>query len=242
MSEIIDSIKEAIKKRMVTPVYGTFITFWAIFHWRALYSTFFMSEDYIFKATGLLRDQYIANLFWNSEKIFTSLLNWIAPLILTWVTIWFAPKYILIPAFKKEEEYRIEKIKTRLESQEKITQEETKLTKKETEKLKAVERKITKEEQIKSKDPRTMWNEEYEKFKGTNNFNSFYLIIESLYKHGGRVEWYTPGSSYGTSVPRDLLAYAHSNELIELDVDKNNNTVIKLTEKGKFFIAKINEH
>jgi hypothetical protein len=108
-NEFKQSVNKAINKRLTTPIYGTFFIYWVIFHWNFVYTTFFVSEDKIWQSTGLLKNIYLEQYYFNYHN-FDFFILWILPVILTWLTIWFFPKYVLISAFKKDEEYETEKI------------------------------------------------------------------------------------------------------------------------------------
>ena len=53
-NEAADSVKETIKERLNTSVYGWFTIFWSLFHWQFLTALFFVREE----------------KFWESHHIF----------------------------------------------------------------------------------------------------------------------------------------------------------------------------
>lgn len=65
MSELTDSIGEAIRKRVVSATLAIYLFFWCIFHWEALYTTFFTSQDIIYEKFGMLKNEYINHYFFN---------------------------------------------------------------------------------------------------------------------------------------------------------------------------------
>lgn len=62
--------------------------------------------------------------------------------------------------------------------------------------------------------------------------NKFSEVIDSIYQHQGYIRHYDFGEEF--TISQDILAYAHSNNLIEIDQSKN---VITLTQKGKYFVS-----
>src|SRR3989344_2658128 len=206
-SEITDSFKNSIKKRLTSSVYGTFIIYWLIFHWNFIFTIFFVSEDKIWDSMGLLKNDYlIKNFFDYSNLSFYSL--WIIPIILTYLTIWIFPKYVIIPAFKKEEEYETEKILFRLSEQRKIEAAKVGVERETVKKVTAVAEKVLQEKKIKSNDPTIGWQEELK------NTISVPMILEAI-KNAVRVIYQTGGefvtdpianSSYRAFISPDLLS------------------------------------
>jgi hypothetical protein len=67
--------------------------------------------------------------------------------------------------------------------------------------------------------------------------NKFHEITDSYYKHKGLISDYNYGDRF--EVSKDILVYAHSNELIEIDITTNR---ITLTPKGKYFVSKFSSN
>lgn len=229
-NEFMQSVNDTIKKRTASPVYGTYIIYWVIFHWQLIYTAFFVSEDKIWASSGLLRNEYLYKTFFNYNNL-SFYLYWILPAILTFLTIWYFPVWFGIAAFSKDEEFRIKKRKIRIQKNKELEVEETKLEEKNVERLETVEKKVKKEKDIKFLDPTIEWQKDYEKFKQTKFFKSFNFIIESIYKQNG---WIKKNVGYNVfQIPQDLLAYAHTNNLVKFI---NKSEQIELTDKGKFFV------
>ena len=96
-NEIVDSVKEASKKRLVTPLYGVFTLSWMVFHWELIYAALFVDQDKIWQATGLLKNQYLHTTFFNIHS-WSFYMLWLLPIVLTYLIIWIFPKWISIPA------------------------------------------------------------------------------------------------------------------------------------------------
>lgn len=231
-NEIINSFNGVLKKRLTTPIYGTFLVSWLILHWEFIFVIFFVSEDKIWQSTGLLKNDYLIREFFNFSN-WHFYLSWILPFILTWLVIWKFPGWISLPAFRKEEEYRLAKSRIRIAEQKKLEAEEIKLEQEKKKKLDIVSETIQKEKEIQKSDPSIIWKEEYVLFKRTQYYSDFNLLIESVYQRNGDIHWYKENTGLRTSLPKGVLAYSHANGLVEFS---SGNKVISLTEKGKFFV------
>lgn len=231
-NEIINSFNNTLKKRLTTPIYGTFLVSWLIFHWEFIFVIFFVSEDKIWQSTGLLKNDYLIREFFNFSGWYFYL-SWILPFVLTWLIIWKFPNWISLPAFKKEEEYRLAKNRIRVAEQKKLETEEIKLEQEKKKKLDIVSETVQKEKEIQELDPSINWKEEYEIFKNSQYYSNFNLIIESVYQRNGNISWYGENATYQTHIPKGILAYSHTNGLVEFGT---GNKTINLTTKGKFFV------
>jgi hypothetical protein len=205
-NEITDSIRDVTRKRLTSPVYGTFLISWLVFHWEFVFTALFVSEEKIWQVSGLLKNDYLVKTFFDLGNWYFYV-SWILPFVFTWLIIWKFPKWISLPAFKKDEEYRLEKNRIRIIEQKKL--------------------------EIKELEPRIGWRIEYNSFKNSQYYHDFNLIIESVYEGSGKITW--AGRRGLTNLPKGILAYAHTNGLIDLDGDKKS---INLTEKGKFFVKR----
>lgn len=223
-NEITNSFEEALKKRISTPIYGTFLISWLIFHWNFVFTIFFVSEEKIWQANGILKNDYLIKTFFNLSD-WHFYLWWFLPFVSTWLIIWYFPSWVSLPAFKKEEEYRLEMKRIRIATERQIENEKRRLEQVNLNRLKVIGEKTQKEKEIKREDPSIGWKEEYELFKKIPAYRRFNMLIESIYQHGGSISWINDNS---------LLAYSHANGLVNFS--DNDNRFIKLTEKGKFFV------
>jgi len=239
-NEIVDSTEDVLHKRASTPVYGTLLISWAVFHWEFLYTAAFDSQEYIYNQTGLLKNDYLIKTFFDVGHLYFYV-SWVMPFLITWLVIWKLPDLVLLPAFEKEEENRVKKINTRLRLEKQVVTEETKLVEQTTKKLEAEEKKATRQKKVEQVSPQVLWEKEYKEFQATQHYSTFRWLTEAVYQHGGLTEWYPPHSSSKFGISQSLLAYAHSHELIELGKDENNYQTISFTEKGKFFVGKISQ-
>lgn len=238
MKEILNSVTDTIKNRLTNSLYGTFFVSWLIFHWEFVYTLFFVDENIIWNSKMLFKNDYLIQEFFNIRDLYFWV-SWILPFFLTWFIVWRLPKLVLIKAYNKTEEYEVEKKIINIVHKRRIIQEEAKLQEQNTKKIEAIAKQATQEKKIKETNPSINWEVDYLKFKKLNFAYKFSKIIESYYKKSGDI---TEFDQYGHNIiwklPEDILAYAHSNELVTIDTKSNK---IDFTQKGKFFVNRFLE-
>lgn len=234
MSEITDSIGEAIRKRVVSATLGTYLFFWMAFHWEGIYTTLFTSQDLIYEKFGLLKNEYVNQYFFGWHGWY-SLFGYILPLALTILFVWPIPKYILIHAYRQEQRHKVDRRRVRIEEEEKIEAKKEDLAIQTKKTLEAEIETAVVEKKAEKTDPTIGWQKEYNSFEKSGLINYLSDIAEAVYKHGGRVSKYYDNDLSewtGINLPKDGLAVAHTNDLISI-----KNERIMLTEKGKFFLS-----
>ena len=194
-NEVLGSVKDAFKKRLNSPVYGTFIISWAAFHWKFLYVTFFVSEENICEATGRLKSDYVRDILFNAsswENFFWSFLFWALPFFVTYLIIWVFPKHITTPAYIKDLETKTERRILKLEKEGDLLEKEKAIEERRREKeslkissvLDELER-AKMEKEIEKKDPEKIWIKEFEEFRESSYYEKFEEIIRAVYEKGG---------------------------------------------------------
>lgn len=239
MKEIINSITEVSKARLTNSLYGTFFVTWLVFHWNFIFSIFALSDDKILQMHGLLKNDYLIQHYFNVGDWYFWF-SWVMPFIFTYIIIWKLPSWILLDAYGKTEEYEVGKKIIKIVQQRRVEQEKAKLEEQTAKKVTAVAKQVVEEKKIKEADPTKGWDEDYRVFKRLDFAYKFSKIIESYYKRKAEIIEY--GGNFGEQVifeiPEDILAYAHSNGIIEID---SNSNKINPTEKGKYFISRFLE-
>lgn len=239
MKEIFNSVTEIAKNRLTNSLYGTFILSWLIFHWNFVFSIVALDDTKIMQFTGLLKNDYLSQKYFNFHDWYFWV-SWIMPFILTYIIIWKLPKWILLKAYNKTEEYETEKRIIKISQERRVVQEEAKLEEQTAKKVTAVAKQVVEEKKIKEADPTISWQNDFNRFKKLPFSDKFSKIIESYYKHRGLI---SDTDEYGNRVifeiPEDILAYAHSNEVVEIDQSAGT---VNMTPKGKYFINKFLEN
>lgn len=235
-NEVISSVDLAVKDRISSPFYGYFLISWFIINWKILYIAFFVSQNYIFEKSGLLRHEYIAQsfpLFWSLEHF----LNFfVYPFLMTFIFFWMLPvvtKIFYRKSLKNQKALRIIEIQESTEEK----KQEKELIKVETGLIREKSEKEKVKNKVERETPEVLWEKEFEQFNKNNLlFFSFDSIIKSIYEKSGHIISGSLGYANYFKVPTDILAYCDANGLINV---KEN--VISFTEKGKFFLKKYSE-
>lgn len=236
-----DETLRTINNRVFSnPIYFIFCLSSVLVHWRFFATMFLVSNDSIFLNYQVTKDVYLRHVLFDPNHWEISLFVVALPFFITWLILYHIQPKLLLTLFSKHKDYEIEKEKIEILAGKTIAEARASRAKVEVVEVKARASKAKVEKEIQAEST-IKWGKEYEEFKSTQHYSSFGRIIESIYQHGGLVEWYPPGSGYKIGVSQSLLAYAHTHELVELSKDKNNYQIITLTEKGKFFVAKMTQ-
>lgn len=238
---MMEAIFEYARKRVVSTILVSYAVFWAIFHWQGIYTTIFVNQDIIYGKYGLLKNEYVNKYFFgfNWSNICTAhnleiLLSWIIPAALAYFYIWWLPKLVINPAYKREigykEQRRIEKIK----SERRIQDEERKLIEKQTVAEDARIELAKKKAEASKKDPTIAWRDQYNNEFITDGkaVSSLDSLLDRVYSHGGKINTL---DVYG-----EKTGGMSSDELLRVDVlglatIEDNGTSVRLTDKGKYF-------
>jgi hypothetical protein len=225
-NELVDSLKDNLRKRMDSSIYGTFIVYWLIFHWNFVYTMFFISEDKIWNSMGLFKNDYLVKTFFNYHTVFFYI-YWILPFALTYLTIWVFPKLIVIPAFKRESEDETEKKIFKINQEKKISSAQISLETEKTKEIKAVAKKVEEEKKIEKVDPKISWDRDYEEFKQSGYSPAFSGFLNQFYS----------GQKYLYEFSPQNISYFDALQLLELD----GNEITSITAKGKHFALKLKQ-
>lgn len=230
-----DSIAETLKNRLTNSLYGTFFISWVIFHWNFIFSVFALDDSKVLLMSGLLKNDYLWQRYFSVHDWYFWF-SWVMPFFLTYIIIWKLPKWVLVDAYTRTEDYETEKKVIKIANQKRIVREEAQLEEQTTKKVTAVAKQKVEEKKIKEADPTVEWDGQYQQFKQSKFASIFSMIITSIYEYNGDIK--VEGDLYERikfQIPQDLLAYAHTNDLVLLDKIKGK---IELTAKGKFFVKK----
>lgn len=221
-NEAAESLQEALKDRLISPFYGYFVISWFLVNWDYVYTAFFVKEDLIFQKTHLLRNEFILQNILPQQHNYIWMMNFIVfPLLFTTIAIWIMP--LLTNKFYAQHLVNINRQeKTRMRALKKSTIEETEL----------IEEKVKKAEIEKiaeNVNPEINWERDFEKLKASKLYKKFHQITDSFYKFNAMLQ------VNKFSVDTDILIYADSHKLIELNEDQYGNRTFLPTEKGKHF-------
>jgi K+ transporter len=226
MKEIIDSVTEAMKNRLTNSLYGTFFLSWIIFHWNFIFSMIALDDNKVFQSTGLLKNEYLIARYFNVHDWHFWILL-VAPFILTYIIIWKLPKWILLRAYNKNEEYEIEKQIIKISQAKRVEQAKTGLEEQTAKKVTAVAKQVVEQKKIQEIDPTLAWNTEYFKFKNLGYSIKYSEFLNDFYS----------GNKYLHQFSSNNISYFDVLGLIKI----RENIIENLTEKGKFFALKVKE-
>ena len=221
--------------RAKSRVYGILIAWLIIGFSPVIFASLFVDQQLIYVKTGMLKNEYIRSIFFN----LSTFEGWVYPiavlalaLIMTRLVIWDFPEWFVNRAYRQEVRSQMQREFAKIEVERELNEKKNQLV---DEQLETVEKEKTVIQVQKDIDRpvEEKWLEDYREFKTSKRlYSQFYLIPESIFEHFGRTKDRV-GYSDEFEVPVKLLSYAHSNGLIDIDLD---NHYISLTDKGKFFL------
>lgn len=236
-----NAIFEYVRKRAVSTILVSYTVFWAIFHWQGIYTTIFVNQDIIYGKYGLLKNEYVNKYFFgfNWSNILTIhnleiLLGWIIPAALAYFYVWWLPKFVINPSYKKESIYKEQRKIEKIRSEKRIQDEEKKLIEKQTAAEEAKIELANKKAETSKKDPTTAWRDQYNRefIINSEDVSSLDSLLNRVYKYGGRIESRNiRGERTSGMSPDELLRV----DMLGLATIEDDNKSVRLTDKGKYF-------
>ncbi|MDQ5938468.1 MAG: hypothetical protein QG603_277 [Patescibacteria group bacterium] len=223
VNEIVDSVKNAIKERLGSIMYGMFLISWIGWNWQVIYTTLFIDQNIILANTGLLKIDYIKNIYTN-KWIFTRNII-LGPIISTYLIIWWLSKIDLIcsrknysnKAKKELEKAKIEK--NLLKEKQSILDERIETVRKE----KIITQELTKEQR---------WSMDFKDISSTKIYRNAMEDLEiCLYKHDG---YLSIDGFPNYHMKSENISFLHTNDIVNFVEGTRNQ--INLTEKGKYYL------
>ncbi len=220
VNEIVDSVKNAIKERLGSIMYGMFLISWIGWNWQVIYTTLFIDQNIILANTGLLKIDYIKTFYTNAWVFFGSIV--IGPAISTYLIIWWLSKIDLMcsrknysnKAKKELEKTKIEK--DLLKEKQSILDERIETVRKE----KIIIQELTKEQR---------WSIDLKDIASTKIYRDAMQELEiCLYRHEGYL------STVDYHMRPEYLSFLDANDVINFIEGHRNQ--IHLTEKGKYYL------
>lgn len=224
-----EAIFEYARKRAVSTILVAYTVFWAIFHWQGIYVTIFVGQDVIYKQYGLLKNEYVNKYFFGFDLSnicavhnLEILLGWVIPAVIAYFYIWWLPKFVINPAYKKEINYKEQRRVEKIKSEKRIQDEEKKLIEKQT---------ATEEAKIELADKKAEapagWERDYQDFitnyKAVSSFDELLRIVYNRNSIGQ--------TESVAKIDPDSLMIVEAFDLI----DATECNRIRLTDKGKYF-------
>jgi hypothetical protein len=239
-NEAKESLEKNLSDKLVSPFWGTFISSWCAWNWKAWYITFFVDSELLMQSKNILKIDYILS-YYPSNHFLAIAYSVTPPLVASYFIVFWLPKLTKIyyaKALGYEYDNRITKDKRDKDFYKAIGE------KLEIEKNVLIKKAEVEKEKVKSeKSQAEIWNEEYEQLKNTKYYPDLKLLKESVYIYDGKPLWdYDKYSNqYKKGIPTDSKAYFDVDKIIQVKKEGLFEK-IHLTEKGKYFIKKYSEN
>ncbi|HEX8608318.1 MAG TPA: hypothetical protein VF679_06745 [Pedobacter sp.] len=246
MSEVWSSFSKWFNEKTGSPVYFTYIGFFVAWNWRFFQLVFLEDSnlfsspriEYLFQKITLSSGvsglagravDLLLNLSW--KVIPPAILTWFAIMYLPAVHRWALSKY-LDSLFDRKKLYKNKEKEytnwlTEFEKQQARSLESLATVKKTQTKSKRIIEELTTPEEKKKR--------EFEKIKNSPLYSRLNELKRVIYENGGATHVFS-GSSYVRTIGADILALAHTNDLISIE-GRERTEKIQLTPKGKEFMA-----
>lgn len=240
-----DGIIEFLKKRTTSTFLMSYTVFWLMYHWEGFATLFFTDQDYIMSHYNMLKNEYLAKYFfklirledWDWGIFIWKALGFIVPAVLAYIYVWWMPKWVLNPSYKKEVNYKIDRRIIKNEA-------EKRLNKSETQKVESKIELLQKQEESKNISPEEEWRLSFSECQ-SNNGSLLADALEGLknvvYGNSCRLKDIDSGRDMMSS---EELMLCDTYELIRFEKVKDTgrlNGYISLTDKGRFFLKESTE-
>ncbi len=235
-----DSIVEFLKRRATSTFLVSYTAFWLMYHWEGFATLFATSQEYIMSQYDMLKNEYLAKYFfglirledWDWGIFIWKALGYLIPAILAYVYVWWLPKWVLNPCYRKEVYYKIERRIIKNEA-------ERRLNESETQKVESKRELLQKQEEVNNISPEEEWKLSFEECQSKNGvllMDTLNELKEVVYNNSGYLKDIDSGHNIMTS---EELMLCDTYELIKFERNKTTGKVngyISLTEKGRFFL------
>lgn len=235
-----DKFIPLLQKFTSSKILRSYTGFWIAYHWEGIITLLFTNQDLIYEKYNMLKNEYLAKYFfglvYNNEWQISSLLwkigGFVIPAILAYIYVWWLPKFVLNPSYKKDIQYRTDRRIIKNNEEKRLSESErakTEATVKETDAKIELQQKKEKVKELSSEE---IWTEEFETLLEKRP-NTLFKALASLqfiiYEKSGWIK--SNDTSYISS---SNLAFCDVNQLITFDT--NSKRLISLTEKGRVFM------
>ncbi len=235
MGDILASIAKWFKERTTSPLYGTFVFSVILFNWKFFYILFWQDEDKL----SLPKIEYVQRNILDYQSLSTHITHFlIFPIIITYLIVWWLP----ILSNWAHKKHTIFYYKRRLI----IDSARLDYEKEEKNNLKSLSE-VKKEQAVVKKEIQKNTSEE-ERWAGElHGITSLPKMIEAIkvavrvvYEAAGRFTTdYSYNGNYLVYISPDHLARLDTLGIINIIKGDGNSDKINLTEKGKFFVKKL---
>lgn len=228
------TIADYLKEKASSTIVFSYVVFYILCNCRWIFASLFTDQNLIFEKYHLLKNEYIYQYF--PELHPDNPLFWfcnLLPFLLTYLYIWWAPRIIHNPAYKKQLQYKNERRSFKLKEETKLLSLEKNVIKTEASNTDALIELENKKDELKEKNPEQLLDEEYNQFKSNSNWAiALNELCDIVYKNYGNIT---------QDAYPELLMLLDVNGLTE--PGGLNGELIEITDKGKEFLRRaLNEN
>ena len=224
----IKSLTDYLKERSNSTVLISLSFFYCLCNCRWIFTSLFTDQNFIYEKYGLLKNEYIYQNY--AELHPDNFWFWfcmITPIILTYLYVWWAPKFVFNPAYKKQIIYKYERQKIRVEQENKLLSLKNDAIKEESKNAEAMIQLEDKKNKLNNINPEKLMDEEYRLFQENRDWVAALSDLRDIvYGNYGYV--------IGDKKDSSILMLLDVNGLIEY----MSNDSIDVTEKGKAFLKR----
>lgn len=218
-----------VSKRLFSnQVYFTFIITSLLVHWRFIATVFLVQNDSIFAHYGITKDIYLKQLLFDTSEPFLSAVLILLPFFITWFILYIVQPWVLINLLQKHKDYEIEKEKIEIRAERKLADERVKKMIAEVKETEAKTKVFRAEAQSLEADPSIKWERSFLKFNNSPYQHLFLDLVKDFYSGKEHID------------DGGFASYLDAIGVIVVD-PVNPNSVTSFTDKGKYFIRRMNE-
>ena len=235
-----ENLIEYLRRRATSTFMVAYSIFWAMWHWEGIYTTLFTSQEYIMSQYGILKNEYVARFFFGFSNIQGNfwlglawrILGFIIPALLAYLYVWWLPKFVTNPAYRREANYKIDRRIIKNEAELRLSNSERKKTEAKTKETTAKIESAKKEEEMKMLSPEEEWEIDFSQVSSDSDMiDALSELKDTIYNYNG---WATSMGVRRIGV--DELMFCDIHGLIQFD--ESDSDRITLTKKGKYFLKK----
>ena len=226
----INILTDYLKEKASSTILFSLFFFYILCNSRWIFTAFFTDQNLVFEKYGLLKNEYIYQNY--VELHFDSFWFWfctiIAPFVLTYLYVWWIPKIVINPAFKRQLKYQNERRKFKIEEENKLLNLKNNTIKEEAKNTDAMIELEDKKNKLNKTNPEVLLDEEYRTFQSNQNW---VVALNELQN----IVYGNHGNIVGERKP-DILTLLDVNGLIDSSGVMDDS--IYITEKGKAFLKR----
>lgn len=225
----IKTITDYLKEKANSTIIISLIIFYALCNCRWIFASLFTDQNLIMEKYGLLKHEYICQNFpeLNPDNFWFWFCN-LMPFALTYIYVWWIPKLIINPAYKKQINYATERREMKLNAEMKLRKLDGEAIKIESKNTEAILELENKKDALNEKNPQRALDEEYKAFQANRNWTAALSKLRDI--------------TYGNA--SNVKADHNAEVLMLLDVNELTRSTglmdesITITEKGKAFLKR----